>query len=597
MGARESSSLKAPTMSRLSTRSKKNPPDVIPIAQEKSAPQKNPYVFTRAFARLFGVDQEQAVAGYLAATSPSVPNSTLPTTAALPSTHAPSDSSTGRPITENEVEIHEVPEIPNPSNMKLPPVGEIEARVTKSAPARGESSRATRLPYAKAPSKSSTGLPVTQNGVEIRRATEIPNPSIMKFPPVGEIQGWVTKSAPAQGERDRATKPPHAEIPPESSTGRPITEKGAEIRSVTEISNPAIMKFPPVGEIQGWVTKSVPAQGERDRATKLPQAEIPSESSTGRPITENGAVKLPPVGETQARATRPAPVQGERDRASKLPLPEGSSQSSPGQPVIENGVEIRKATEIPNPSNIKLPPVAEIGAQVTESLPAQRESDRATGLSYAKAQSESSTWRPITENAVETRRITEISSPSNIKLPPVGEVQAQVRKSGPAQGASKRSTQLTWETFAAFLLIVALAFAVWGFYTKEPDTREKHPVPPDSNSSASISPPASVAATKATKAPRSFEVGIIARKDVRVLIKADGRKLIEETLITGAEKSVRAANQVTVKTGNLGALDFEFNGQRLPSQGVYGEGKTLEFGPSGLEVIISNPLTTTKPGK
>jgi len=91
-------------------------------------------------------------------------------------------------------------------------------------------------------------------------------------------------------------------------------------------------------------------------------------------------------------------------------------------------------------------------------------------------------------------------------------------------------------------------------------------------------------------------VHIKARKNVWVLIRADGRMLTEETLVSGAEKSVMAAKQVIVKTANASALDFEFNGQRLPSQGARGEFKTLEFGPSGLEVVISNPPTRIKPG-
>jgi len=139
-----------------------------------------------------------------------------------------------------------------------------------------------------------------------------------------------------------------------------------------------------------------------------------------------------------------------------------------------------------------------------------------------------------------------------------------------------------------------LGFAVWQFYTR--DTRV-HAVPPNWISSASISPPASVTSAKATKGLPSFEVRIKAHKNARVLIKADGRKVTEEILTDGAERSVRAANQVIVKSGNLGALDVEFNGRRLPIQGAYGEVKTLEFGPSGLEVIISNPPTRIKPGE
>jgi cytoskeleton protein RodZ len=231
-----------------------------------------------------------------------------------------------------------------------------------------------------------------------------------------------------------------------------------------------------------------------------------------------------------------------------------------------------------------------------------------------------------------------------------------------AQAESERASSLPWGTFAMLLLVVALSFAIWGFYTRErePSTPVKHPVAPSTNSTGSPAPPAaspssdsqmpsaegqaadsqkppaevetappevppdssphpaptgssspadSLGLTKAepesssTKAPvsaaslvtASFIVHIKARKDAWLSITADGRKLSDETLSGGAEKSIRAANQIIVKTGNAGALDLEFNGQKLPTQGTYGEVKTLEFGPSGLEVTVSNSPRTDTP--
>ena len=224
-----------------------------------------------------------------------------------------------------------------------------------------------------------------------------------------------------------------------------------------------------------------------------------------------------------------------------------------------------------------------------------------------------------------------------------------------AQAESERAASLPWGTFAMLLLVVALSFAIWGFYTRErePSTPVKHPVAPSTSSTGSTAPPAAVPSsdsqtpagegqaagsqkapaeaqsplpevpaessphpaptgssspadalglTKAapesssTKAPvsaaslvtASFIVHIKARQDAWISITADGKKLTQETLVGGAEKSIRAANQIIVRTGNAGALDVEFNGQKLPTQGAYGEVKTLEFGPSGLEVTVSN---------
>jgi Domain of unknown function (DUF4115) len=727
MGAR-GSFLKARTMSkRSSVRSKKHPPDPNPPAEEKSASQKKPYVFTRAFARLLGVDEEQAVAGYLAATSPGEPN---PTLRPPPYANAPSDSKPGGSIPQTGVENRKVTQIPNPSSIKFPPVGEIQSPFMKPVRAQGESDRGNSLPDAKAPWESRLGQPIRQTGDENRKVTEIANPPNMKLPPVGEIQTRFTKSVPEKGRGNRATGLPHANAPSGSSSGQPITQTGgSEIRRGTEIANPPNMKLPPAGEIQARFTKSVPAQGEGNRATSLPGAKAPWESSPGRPVNPTGGenrnvteipnpnMKFPPVGEGRAQVTKSAPAEGGSNRATSLPGAKAPWESSPGRPINPTGGENRKVTEIPNPPNMKFPPVAEIPARVTksvptqgesnradslpqlnvpsepsigqtlsqaggenrkvteisntsnmkvpsvdgiqvqvmESAPAEEESNRATSLPPAKAPSESGQGRPITPTGVETeianssniqfppvggiqaratrsapakaegnwpaslaeakapsepgtggpliqagaenRKITGISNPSIVKLPSIEEIRSRVMKFAAAQANSERVTNLSWETFSILLLVVALVLAGWGFYTRESDTRVKHLVPAGSTSNVSILPPAWVASSKGTKAPPSFEIRIKAHKNVRVLIKADGKKVTEETLSDGAERSVRATNQVIVKTGNLGALDLEFNGRRLPSQGAHGEVKTLEFGPSGLEVIISNPPTRIKPGE
>ena len=617
-------------------RANKNPPDVKPPAQE-SALQKRRYVFARAFARFRGVDEEQSVAGNLASNPPGEPNPT-----------------------------RKVTEIPNPPNMKLPPVGEIQARVTKAVPEQGESHRATSLSQAKVPWDSSPGKPITQTGGKNRKVTEIPNPPNMKFPPVGEIEAWVRKSALAQGESKRATELPQTNVPSESAPGRPITHTGGESCKVREIPNSPNMKLPPVGEIQARGTKSPPVQGEGDRAlntkapwqsspgrpiptggegskvteiphpppnikfplageieaavtksvppagessrtTSLPQAKVSSESIPKRPIAQAGGenrkvmeipnspnVKFPPVGEIEARVTKSVPATGESNRATSLPQAKVSSESIPKQPITRAGGENRKVMEIPNWPNVKFPPVGEIEARVTKSVSAPAESNRATSFPQSNVPSVSIPGQPITQAGGERREVASISSPSIMKLPPIEAVGAWVTKSVSIRGKSDRPIRPSRGTFSVLLLVVTLGFGVWGFYTR--DTRV-HPVPPNSNSSASVSPPTAVTSSKATKVLPSFEIHIKAHKNVRVLIKADGKKVTEETLTDGAERSVRAANQVILKSGNLGALDVEFNGRRLPSQGAYGEVKTLEFGPSGLEVIISNPPTRIKPGE
>lgn len=223
-----------------------------------------------------------------------------------------------------------------------------------------------------------------------------------------------------------------------------------------------------------------------------------------------------------------------------------------------------------------------------------------------------------------------------------GEPSPQVPEvSAPPQVESQPASSLPWGTFAMLLLVVALSFAIWGTYKREPGTRVKQPVastpnsrgssevpvsagsgdfhrpaaehlaaqsgepagfvaqphPAGQSSANSPAPASAVSQSPSTKTPvtaaslvaASFVVRIKAHQDAKVLVTADGNRLREETLLGGTEKSVRASNQVIIKTGNPGALDFEFNGQKLPNQGKNGEAKTLVFGPNGLEVMISGP--------
>jgi hypothetical protein len=50
----------------------------------------------------------------------------------------------------------------------------------------------------------------------------------------------------------------------------------------------------------------------------------------------------------------------------------------------------------------------------------------------------------------------------------------------------------------------------------------------------------------------------------------------------GSEHVIHARKQVDVRSGNTGAVDFFFNGKKLPRQGDYGQVKTLSFVSSGL---------------
>jgi cytoskeleton protein RodZ len=104
-------------------------------------------------------------------------------------------------------------------------------------------------------------------------------------------------------------------------------------------------------------------------------------------------------------------------------------------------------------------------------------------------------------------------------------------------------------------------------------------------------PPPEAAATT-TQLPGEFVVLIQAREDSWLTITADGEVLPSQILSAGSQRVVRGREQVIVRAGNAGGVDFFFNRKKLPSQGEAGEVKTLTFGPEGLQSNVLSPPTT-----
>jgi len=89
-------------------------------------------------------------------------------------------------------------------------------------------------------------------------------------------------------------------------------------------------------------------------------------------------------------------------------------------------------------------------------------------------------------------------------------------------------------------------------------------------------------------------IAIRARDDAWISINADGKLILQGTLISPTQKFIVARRRVVIRAGNIGALDFLFNGQPLPSQGDYDEAKTLSFNTEGLERHFSNKVATAE---
>lgn len=181
--------------------------------------------------------------------------------------------------------------------------------------------------------------------------------------------------------------------------------------------------------------------------------------------------------------------------------------------------------------------------------------------------------------------------------------------------AAAPSRQLPWGLFAAVLLLVALALALWTRRHEEHEKRSLHPsnTTPSQSSASAVAPaatpaperpsasstisgsPSGVRATSAASktpqisqqptaapAPGEFTVVIRAREDCWISITADGKTLSSELLAAGAERTVRGQKEVVIKAGNAGGVDFQFNGKKVDLQADYGEVRTVTFGPGGM---------------
>jgi cytoskeleton protein RodZ len=205
-----------------------------------------------------------------------------------------------------------------------------------------------------------------------------------------------------------------------------------------------------------------------------------------------------------------------------------------------------------------------------------------------------------------------------------------------AEAGHKPASRLPWGLFAIALLVAALAFVAWGFYARgagqgsraiarhdavPSSTRDlavasqaaqspaltqpapskssanpeapKRPVPSAGNATlvarTSATPSSSETSSRLPPKTSPLVVRIKAREDCWISVSVDGEVTTQNTLTAQTEKTVRAQEEIIIKAGNVGALDFEFNGTELPAQGGYGEVKTLTFDSKGIHKAPSQP--------
>lgn len=175
--------------------------------------------------------------------------------------------------------------------------------------------------------------------------------------------------------------------------------------------------------------------------------------------------------------------------------------------------------------------------------------------------------------------------------------------------------QLSWVAFALAFVTLTVGFVMVGYYERtlqsrnesttksltQSNSEKREPAQPRTRESAQgdndtraafVASNASVAAP--TPSLGKFYVRIQAHQDAWLSINVDGKRIMYDTLIATAEKTVEGRNLIVIRAGNIGGLDFSFNGENLPKLGEYAEAKTLKFDPNGLQhpaPRISLPIT------
>jgi cytoskeletal protein RodZ len=178
----------------------------------------------------------------------------------------------------------------------------------------------------------------------------------------------------------------------------------------------------------------------------------------------------------------------------------------------------------------------------------------------------------------------------------------------PTVVAAKREnvTHFQWRSLALPLLviIVVLSLAFWAFHPRQLNVSERAGVPGPkaatnvSSVSTSEHPQSGVTENRelATEnhiqspasSPGTFVVKIRASDDSWLSITADGKEIMQDTLAAEEEKSIEAQKEIVIKAGNVGGVDLWFNGNKLPSQGEYGNVRVLTFDANGLRPLNRN---------
>jgi cytoskeleton protein RodZ len=119
---------------------------------------------------------------------------------------------------------------------------------------------------------------------------------------------------------------------------------------------------------------------------------------------------------------------------------------------------------------------------------------------------------------------------------------------------------------------------------RKPPSRAKTVTVAGNIPAAALPAASEMVAAPARETPAStFVVQIRATQDAWVQIVADGKLQSEGVLVPPAEKRVRAAKEVVIKTGNAAGVEVSFNGRPLPPLGETNQMATVTLTAAGAQ--------------
>jgi len=104
-----------------------------------------------------------------------------------------------------------------------------------------------------------------------------------------------------------------------------------------------------------------------------------------------------------------------------------------------------------------------------------------------------------------------------------------------------------------------------------------------------------VAAANTGQPSAPIQLGLNATEPVWVKAISDGKVVFSEILPAGSSKIITASEGVHLTLGNAGGIEITFNGRKLEPFGPAGQVRTVDFTPSGAQVVSRTPPPNPDP--